>query len=59
VQNTLRNGLSAPSTGGRTVFYDPENHISVIQAADGTIINRLVRESMVTGQGEAIRRSRM
>jgi hypothetical protein len=38
VQNALRNGLSAPSRGGRTVFYDPDNHISVVQAADGTII---------------------
>jgi PPE family len=38
VQNALRNGLSAPSRGGRTIFYDPDNHISVVRAADGTII---------------------
>jgi hypothetical protein len=38
VDNALRTGVSAPSRGGTTVFYDPANHISVIQAADGTIV---------------------
>ncbi|WP_176358144.1 DUF4258 domain-containing protein [Mycobacterium persicum] len=38
VQNALQNGLRSPSRGGKTVFYDPDNHISAVQAADGTII---------------------
>jgi hypothetical protein len=38
VDSVLRSGLSAPSRGGTTVFYDPANHISVIQAGDGTIV---------------------
>ncbi|WP_139829579.1 PPE domain-containing protein [Mycobacterium gastri] len=38
VQNTLRNGLSAPSIGGTTVFFDPVNNVSVVQAASGKIV---------------------
>ncbi|VAZ60541.1 hypothetical protein LAUMK7_02955 [Mycobacterium kansasii] len=38
VQNTLRNGLSAPSRGGTTVFFDPVNNVSVVQAASGRIV---------------------
>lgn len=38
VNNVLRTGLSAPSSGGTTVFYDPSNNISVVQAPSGSIV---------------------
>ncbi|SOX52908.1 hypothetical protein MAAFP003_1576, partial [Mycobacterium ahvazicum] len=38
VNNVLRTGLSAPSRGGTTVFYDPTNNISVVQAPSGSIV---------------------
>jgi Domain of unknown function (DUF4258) len=38
VENALQNGLRAPTWGDRTIIYDPANHISVVQAADGTVI---------------------
>lgn len=38
VQNALRTGLSAPSRGGTTVFYDPVNNVSVVQSAGGSIV---------------------
>jgi hypothetical protein len=38
VNNALRTGLSAPSRGGTTVFFDPTNNVSVVQASDGTVV---------------------
>jgi hypothetical protein len=36
--NTIQNGLPAASRGGTTVFYDPANNVSVVQASNGNVV---------------------
>jgi filamentous hemagglutinin len=38
VQNTIDNGIPEPGRGGTTVYYDPQNNISVVTGNGGRVV---------------------